>query len=191
MKHPTLVLCGFLSASCLIAESPADFPNQPEERPTIVTDLVIPTTTAVLGSMPGQFLVPVKLLDPTQTIWWQVFVDFDPGDTNQDARALARGTSTPGEEDVDPTDPRSGLRRVTFSLPVLDPAICHTIEFVTASGEFPRGVAVDARSVDPLQSDSVTWFFNPAGDLAGCPTADAPVPPVPDAGTTTEGQGAR
>lgn len=175
--------------SCVIAESPPTYPAQKPERPTIIQSRTVPTTSKVLGSFPeGAFLVPVKLFDPTQVVEWQVFVDFDPLNANVDATPDASGKSspvagsdsTPGAEDLNPSDPRSGIRRIEFTIskPEFFDRTCHTIEFIVATensivGNTPRSL----HQVDPLQSDQVTWFYSENGDLAGCPVEDAPVPP--------------
>ncbi len=191
-------------AACVIAESPPAFPVQLPERPTIIQSRTVPTTSKVLGSFPeAGFLVPVKLFDPEQTVEWQVFVDFDPlnpdGDATPDASGksepMARSSSTPGAEDLDPSDPRSGIRRIEFTIarPTFFDRTCHTIEFIVATrnsifGDTPRSL----RSIDPLQSDQVTWFYSPNGDLAGCPVEAAPVPPYDlDPGLQREDLGAR
>ncbi len=175
-------------ASCLIAESPSDFPNQPTQRPTIVQSRVVPSAGQVLGSFPtaqGGFIVPIKLLDPTQIFEWRVFLDFDANSLNTESQAKAGGRSEPGGEDVDATDKLNGIRRIKFSLDPPDDTLCHVIEFIVTSGTFTSGARA-VRNVDPLQSDQITWFYSPGGDLAGCPVQNAAAPPYDGSTPTSE-----
>ena len=186
MSRWLALLCTPLLASCLIAESPAEFPEQPVERPTILQSRVIPTASRVLASMPvADFVVPVKLLNPRQVFYWRVFVDFDPRSQDKD-RAEAGGESGPNNEDLQPNDALNGIRRIAFRLTPLDQALCHTIEFIASAQPFPGNDPRLIHSVDPLQSDQITWFYSPGGDLAGCPVQDAPVPPYDDPPLTNE-----
>lgn len=173
--------------SCLIAESPADFPEQPTERPTIVQSRVIPTTEKVLASFPtAGFVVPVKLLNPEQTFQWRVFVDFDPLSANSQDRPAAGGKSEAGKEDLAPADARNGIRRIEFDIAAPDDEVCHTIEFLVTSASFASNDARTIHNVDPLLSDQITWIYSPGGDLAGCKVQDAPIPPYDDPALTEE-----
>lgn len=179
MKKLLVLLSSPLLASCLIAESPADFPEQPTERPTIVQSRVIPSASQVLGSWPAQggFLVPVKLLNPTQVFEWRVFVDFDADSLTSENRPAKGDTSRPTDNDVNPDDARRGIRRIQFLLDPPDESVCHRIEFVATSESFG---AAGANNVDPLKSDQITWIYSPNGDLSGCPVQAAPIPPYED-----------
>lgn len=184
MKRLLVLLVGItapLGASCLIAESPAQVPEQVPERPTILESLVEPSARVVLASFPPSgFLVPVKLFNPQQAVEWRVFVDFDPQSQNIDnkpvaqgvSRPAAQGASRPGQEDITDDDPLQGIRRIQFFIDTPDPTTCHTIEFVVAT-EFPGSDTRNQHAVDALQSSRVVWFYSPGGNLGGCPVQDA------------------
>jgi hypothetical protein len=56
---------------------------------------------------------------------------------------------------------------------------CHVVEIVVAlrlnSVKDPK----NAHTPDDPGGDSVTWFFSPSGDFAGCPVLDAGITPLP------------
>ena len=185
MKHWLTVLALPVVSSCLIGESPTDYPDQPTERPTIVQSTLVPSASSVLVSFPTTgMLASVSLLNPRQTFEWRVFLDFDPLDTDGEKPVAAQGTSTPGAEDITASDPLRGLRRIEFTVaqplpPKLptDTRTCHTIELIVAeTGQFATNNIRLIHAVDPLKSDSVTWFYSPTGDLGGCPAQAVTIP---------------
>jgi hypothetical protein len=157
------------TASCIEAP-PADPPQVPQQGPTIVQDAVTPSANVYLRGLPagGEFSVPVKISDASQTMTCAVFIDFDPGRDNSQfaTNAATRCPNTPPALD--------GLTTLTFTLTPIslgDPTACHVIQcFVTN--------AFDLNSLhtpsDALATDSVTWQYAPEGP-GGCSQ-------LPDAG---------
>jgi hypothetical protein len=145
--------------SCVLADAAPELPKPASLRPTIVKGSVFPSTSEPIGGLPAEFLVPVELADPTKPFEWKVFVDFDPLG-NADDFVEQRGGS-PGSASA------ANLQVIPFSVnrDRLSGS-CHRIEFVVAL-RFDS-----ARASDPLLSDSVTWFYAPTGNLAGCSTYD-------------------
>lgn len=175
----SLVTVGLLVEACVIADPPTDFPELPAMRPTIVRASVVPTPSRVIGRWPDRFIVPVELADPRATIWWSAFVDYNP-----DTGVGLDGQPTQSDYESTSTLGRIRILEIPISTPT-PPALdrCHVIEVV---------VALNLNTSDPKNAhtplepggDIVTWFFNPSGDLAGCPTLDAglPEPPPSDGG---------
>ncbi len=173
------VTAAFVALSaCILADPPAGLPALPTMRPTIVHGAVVPSAARILGRLPEQFQVPVELLDPAVTFEWRVFVDYDP---LAPSNAVFAGTN-----EKDPLRPLERIRTVPFGNPIAtaDPSLqaCHVIEFLVAySFE-----GTSSHTPGSTGGDTIAWFYNPAGDLAGCPQydagafADAGVPP-PDA----------
>lgn len=153
--------------ACLLVDSGGDLPTIPRRRPFIVQSGVVPTTASVLGTFPEKLVVPVELADPTSDFDYAVFLDYNPitGQT-----LLLRDKSSFERANV-----ASGVR--ILELPLTPPADldrCHTIEVVVAlrlSGLDGIGAHTPAEP----GGDSVTWFYNPSGGLAGCPSLDAGV----------------
>jgi hypothetical protein len=147
------------TASCILADAAPELPKPASLRPTIVKGSVFPSASQPIGDLPPEFLVPVELADPTKPFEWKVFVDFDPlrnpGDIPEQSGA-SPGSSTAANLQVVPFS----VNRDRLS------GSCHRIEFVVAL-RFDS-----ARASDPLLSDSVTWFYAPTGNLAGCTTYD-------------------
>ena len=49
------------AGGCVLVEPPADLPASPPTRPTILHGSVVPSTSAVLGTFPAKFIVPVEI----------------------------------------------------------------------------------------------------------------------------------
>lgn len=176
------------SSACLLVDPGGDLPTIPRRRPFIVQGGVVPNAGAVLGTFPEELIVPVELADPTADFEYSAFLDYNPltGQT-----LLLRDRAT-----FDRTNVSSGVR--TLKLPLTPPSDldrCHTIEVVVAlrlSGGFGIGAHTP---VEPPGGDSITWFYNPNGGLAGCPSLDAGVdaaafaPPAPAAASGAPGAG--
>ena len=148
-------------AACILADAPPDQPHPPTRRPAIVHAAVTPPASRPFGDpIPDEFVVPVQLSDPRVPFKWRLFIDYDPNTNPEGALAqTGTGAGTPTSAD---------LQTVTFSVDreALQGS-CHTIEFV---------VALDFESThgaDPAGADSVTWFYVPQGNLAGCSNYDA------------------
>ena len=117
-----------LMAACIVADPPAELPSPPNLPPRIVQGSVYPPPSRVIPALPAEFLVPVELVDPSQTFRWEVFVDFDQA---RNELPTSNGTVTPDQTALD-----AGKRLVPFSLDSksssLDPSSCHVIEFLVA-----------------------------------------------------------
>lgn len=166
------------TAACVLAEPVGELPRPAAQRPTIVRASVAPSPNLVLGTFPDKFVVPVELADPTATFQWAAFVDFDPT-TDTGLQLFA--------DSAFETATLAGRTRV-LEIPIPAPPDldrCHVVEVVVAlqleSTASPRG-AHSPKQGGP-GGDSVTWFYSPGGDLAGCPAL------VVDAGSDARADG--
>lgn len=158
---PTLVL-----GACILGEPTADLPRLPQTRPTIVRGSVVPTPNAVLGSWPSTFIVPVELVDPTVTFEWAAFVDFN-------ARSN-EGLLLADQSTFEAANQTSRQRTLEIPIPAPpDTDRCHVVEVVVALQLETLDNPTTAHTPLPPGGDSITWFYSPNGDLAGCPTLDA------------------
>jgi hypothetical protein len=153
--------------ACVLAAPSGDLPRPPDSRPTIVHSSLVPTTSAVLTAFPTTFSVPVELSDPTQTFVYAAFIDYNPltGEglvdiPRESPPILAAGTAG-----------RIRMTQVVIPAPT-DLASCHKIEIVVALRLNARD-GKNAHTPDEPGGDIATWFYNPGGDLAGCPSLDA------------------
>lgn len=160
--------------ACVIADPPSDLPRLPETRPTILRGSVVPTASAVLGRWPDKFTVPVELADPRATIWYSAFVDYNPAT----GEGIEGASPTPSE--FEPGSEQTKGRVRTLEIPITTPSLdrCHVIEVVVALRFKATTDPKNAHTPDEPGGDSVTWFFSPSGDLAGCPVLDAGIEPV-------------
>jgi hypothetical protein len=154
--------------ACIVAPPP-DLPPQPVIRPTILHDSAYPLPDQILtaADIPDggtlTFLVPVELVDPTRTFSWELFVDYDPYAATTPL-LFGQVQPTPGSVD-------GGTIVVPFALNFgeapLDMAYCHRIQFLVAY------TFSASHTPDSLGGDSVTWLYNGAGGVNGCPPFDA------------------
>jgi len=176
-----LVTTCVLVDACVIADPPTPLPQLGEMRPAIVRASVVPSTTSVLGSWPSKFIVPVELANPKADLFWASFVDYNP--------ATGEGIDN---NDVSTYEPSSTQGRIrTLEIPISMPSLdrCHVVEIVVAL-RLNTSSTQTAHTPEPPGGDIVSWFFNPSGDLAGCPVLDAGlVPIVDDAGTDGAAEG--
>jgi hypothetical protein len=158
------IACAWSVVAC-IAAPPPELPKLPAHRPTIVHGSVAPPPTQILTALPDEFLVPVELVDPSQTFHYNVFVDYDLFNNPQ---AVYQSP----EQAADP-NAANGIDLVTFSLSstqsALDPSYCHVIEMVVAN----KFTSTSPHTPDSVGGDSVSWFYSPGGNPAGCPQYDA------------------
>lgn len=163
--------------SCIIAEPPTDPPRLPLARPTIVRGSVVPPASSVLGRFPSTFIVPVELFDPTATFEYAAWIDFNP--------ATGEGLEFFSTSEFQQANTAGRVRTLEIPLRAPPDDRCHVIEVVVAlrlAGQSGTGAHA---ALDP-GGDIVTWFYNPSGDLAGCPMLDAGIDAaVPDAGADT------
>lgn len=150
-------------SSCVLADPPPDLPRPPRVRPTIVRDAVVPPASRVLTELPVQgFVIPVDLVDPSETFEYRLIVDDRPV-------FLPNTTVSPEVAFVD-----GGPRLVTVLSDVVatalrvggeseaDPTRCHLIEVVVAY-RFSAGKTPDAQG-----GDSVGWYLSPNADVGRC-----------------------
>jgi len=166
-------------AACIVADPPSDLPRLPESRPTILRASVVPSASAVIGTWPDRFIVPVELSDPRSTIWWSAFVDYNP-DTGFGLDGL------PTQSSFEPTTTQGRVR--LLEIPIGKPAAldrCHVVEVVVALNLNTRDPK-SAHTPDEPGGDIVSWFYSPSGDLAGCPVLDAGLSPI-DLDATSDG----
>jgi hypothetical protein len=169
--------------ACILAQPSGELPRIPESRPTIVHASVVPSTSAVLTQFPSTLVVPVELADPNVEFEYVAFIDYNPltGDgLVEEPRHSVYEVSNNSANTVGRT------RTLTILLP--DPPEtdrCHTIEVIVAlrlasDGDL-TGNAKLRHTPLPPGGDSATWFYNPSGDLGGCPTLDAGIDAGADA----------
>ncbi|HVJ91918.1 MAG TPA: hypothetical protein VM580_19090 [Labilithrix sp.] len=162
--------------ACVVADPPTDLPTLPEMRPTIVRASVVPSASSVLGAWPTKFIVPVEVSDPRADIAWSTFVDY-----NAFTGAGLKQTETSKAE------PNSRSRVRVLEIPIPEPSLdrCHVVEVVVALRFSRFGPHIPE---EPPGGDIVSWFFNPTGDLAGCPSLDAGAVPLSDGGADADAQ---
>ncbi len=171
----------FVSAvsACLLADPGGDLPRIPRRRPFIVQSGVVPTSSRLLATYPEKLIVPVELADPQVEFEYSVFLDYNPL-TGQTLLQPVE-TSTFERSNIE-----NGLRMLEIPLtPPTDLDRCHTLEVVVALRLTGRDGRQAHTPAEP-GGDSVTWFYSPTGDLAGCPSLDA----GPDAAFSTRDAGA-
>jgi hypothetical protein len=162
----TCAVVALAAHGCVIAEPPGELPRVPQRRPIIIKGSLVPTNASVLGTFPDKFIVPVELSDPTATFQWSAFVDFNPftGD----------GLEAASESIFEPQnfDGRYRILEVPIARPP-DLDRCHVIEIVVALRFLNQFEGRAAHTPLEPGGDSAIWFYNPAGDLRGCPVLDA------------------
>lgn len=174
-----LILC--LLVGCL--PIPPDPAPLPDTRPFIVRPDVVPAPDRVLTELRGQLIVPVELVDPSVTIEWRLFVDYDPtgaatnpNDPEGLAGRIGRGVVRPEGTEQTRRDIRIGLDRVVEQF-ALSKARCHVVEVVVARA-FLGTRFRDGHTPAPPGGDVVSWFFSPDGTLEGCPTGSVTPQPI-------------
>ncbi len=164
MSSRTLGVCLWtssilLGAACIVTDPPGDLPRLPDTRPTIVRASVVPSASAVLGTWPPLFIVPVELSNPRADFEYHPFIDFNP--------QTGAGLQDIGVSRFEAANTTGRIRRVQIALPPpSDLERCHTIEVIVAIRFAPN-----AHTPAEPGGDTVSWFYSPTGDLAGCPFA--------------------
>jgi hypothetical protein len=165
-----LVALGVSQHACVLLSDGGALPRLPDSRPTIVHSSLVPGTSAVLVQWPTRFIVPVELSDPTVTFVYAAFVD------NGIVESPRSSDFVPSNEDPG----RTGRIR-TIDVVIPEPAElarCYKIEIVVAL----RLNEKDGHTPDERGGDIATWFYNPSGDLKGCPALDAGIDAAFDSG---------
>lgn len=161
--------------ACILAQPSGELPRVPESRPIILRASVVPSTTAVLTTFPSTFIVPVELADPTVEFKYVTFIDYNPltGDGLQGEPLTSVFEASNNSSN---TVGRTRTLTVLFPKPP-EPDRCHTIEIIVA---LHLASDTDLTGDPKLQhtplapgGDIATWFYNPSGDLGGCPSLDA------------------
>lgn len=151
----------------MLAQPSADIAQLPASRPNIVHTDVIPPTSAVLTTWPKSFVIPVELVDPKATFFYDAYIDYDP---NAGTLPVVDPTQSP----FSPQNTEGRVRTLDFGITEpLDPGRCHVIEVLVALRFNATDDSRRAHTPSPPGGDIVTWFYNPTGDLGGCPTLDA------------------
>jgi len=169
---------GGVVGACVLADPATTLPTLPDLRPTIVRGSVVPTASAVLVTWPQKFIVPVELIDPRATITYATFVDYNSLCTS------CFESVTQSEYELASTVGNIRTLEVLITQPSSDK--CHLIEVVVAKNLDQRSAQSAHNPLEP-GGDIVSWFYNPSGDLDGCPSVDAGIPPVVDAGDAGDG----
>ena len=165
---------------CVLAEPPGELRRIPESRPTIVHASLVPSTSAVLTRFPSTFIVPVELADPNVEFSYSEFIDYNPL-TGEGLVEAPRRSVYEASNNTSNTIGRT--RTLTIAIPPpLETDRCHTIEVVVALRLKSETDPKNAHTPDERGGDIATWFYNPNGDLGGCPTLDAGI----DASTDTD-----
>jgi hypothetical protein len=140
-------------------------PPSPQSRPTIVHGFAVPSTSQMLSAFPSdaKFIVPVEITPVTARFQWAAFVDYNP---RNNPYPVASRTSV-----FELATTQDGMRLLEVSIPPdVDVNACHVIELVVALHFFS-----DGHTPAPPGGDTVQWFYNPNGDMRGCPVADADI----------------
>jgi hypothetical protein len=153
--------------ACVLASEGGDLPRLPDSRPTIVHSSLVPTTNAVLTTFPKSFLVPVELADPTVTFFYAAFIDYNPFTGEGLVESPRQSAFVPANQ----VSRRSGrIRTIEVAIPTpTDLASCYKIEIVVALRLNARD-GKNAHTPEEPGGDIATWFYNPNGDLGGCPS---------------------
>lgn len=177
-----LVLVG-QHAACVLVEDSGALPRPPAGRPTIVRGSVVPSASRVLGTFPSQLIIPVELTNPTEPFEYAAFVDYNS--VTGDGLVVP-----PTRSFFEPSNLQGRTRILTVTLsPPSDLQRCHVIEVVVALRlESDKSPQTSHTPTEP-GGDIVTWFYNPNGDLGGCPATDAAIDSGVDAADADAGEG--
>jgi hypothetical protein len=167
---------------CILAQPSGAVQRIPETRPTILHASTVPSETSVVTRWPQTFIVPVELTDPTVRIAYAAFVDFDS--LNNDGLV-----DHPSHSDFEQANTVGRTRTLTVAIPEPDPGRCHKVEIVVALRFASEDDAKHSHTPDEPGGDISTWFYNPTGDINGCPALDAGIDASfdADAGDASEG----
>ena len=188
---PAVVVVGACMATflvqdaCILAQPSGELPRIPESRPTIVHASVVPSTSSVLTHFPSTFIVPVELADPNLEFAYSEFIDYNPL-TGEGLVEAPRHSVYEASNNTSNTIGRT--RTLTIAIPPpLETDRCHTIEVVVALRLKSETDPKNAHTPDERGGDVATWFYNPNGDLGGCPTLDAGIDASSDADASEGG----
>ncbi|MBS2012796.1 MAG: hypothetical protein JST00_07920 [Deltaproteobacteria bacterium] len=168
--------------ACVLVEDSGPLPRPPAGRPTIVRGSVVPSASRVLTTFPSQVIIPVELTNPTEPFEYAAFVDYNS--------VTGEGLVVPPTRSFFEPDNLKGRTRILtvgISAPS-DLQRCHVIEVVVAlrleSDKSPQ----TSRTPTEPGGDIVTWFYNPNGDLGGCPATESRIDSGIDAADADAGE---
>jgi hypothetical protein len=165
--------------ACVLAEPSGALKTLPEFRPTIVHSSLVPPASTVITRFPSSFIVEVELVDPTVDVAYAAFIDYNPFT----GEGLVQG---PLHSTHDPNAPaRTRLLNINIPEPP-DLDRCHVVEVIVALRLAAEDEPKHAHTPDAPGGDIATWFYNPNGDLKGCPSLDGGVD-APSDGDAGEG----
>jgi hypothetical protein len=167
----TATLAAIAALSACLTDPPPDLPLQ-SEPPTIVHESLKPAEGLITSSPIPEFVVPIRIPDPTASCQFSFFDEYDQYFQCQPC---------------DTTSFDAGVVSIAFTLGVrFDPTVCHTLKFTVASSFSPADP--QCRS----GSDVAIWTYQPescltydAGALADGAFPEAStdaLPIVPDSG---------
>jgi hypothetical protein len=137
-------------AACLTAP-PSDVGTSTDKRPEIIHSAVYPPEGVIRQWPPnGEFLVPVRLPDPTDACRWS---DFDQNEELGSTTAI--DVNTP----CDTSLLDGGVLVQTAPIPQPRDNDCHVLKFIVAHG-FSTDMVPDS-----IEGDIVTWEYEPASSL--------------------------
>lgn len=165
----SLVTCAIMVHGCIVADPPTDLPRPAPKRPTIVRSAVVPSTSYVLGRWPTTFIVPVELHDPLAELSWATFVDYNP--------VTGEGFERNEISKYEVASTTGNIRVLEIPITVPSGDRCHLVEVIVAL-RLNTSTARNAHTPEEASGDSVSWFYSPSGDLAGCPVLDAGLEPL-------------
>ncbi|MBX3232434.1 MAG: hypothetical protein KIT84_22680 [Labilithrix sp.] len=164
-----LAITAAVVGACVIAEPATDLPVLPPQPPRILRTSVVPPADRIVTRWPDKFIVPVSLTNPRASFFYSYFVDFNPltreGFVSRDESTLEIGVTASVPRVLEITIPNPDPERT--------PPRCHVIEVVVATTLSES----DPHALPASGGDSVSWFYNPSGDFAGCPPVESGLQP--------------
>jgi hypothetical protein len=164
--------------ACILAQPSGELPHLPETRPTILHASTVPSETSVVTRWPQTFIVPVELTDPTVRVVYAAFLDFDA--------LTGDGLVDINNSDFVQANTVGRTRTLTVAIPEPDRR-CHKVEVVVALRLAGETDGKNSHTPAEPGGDISTWFYNPSGDLDGCPALDAGIDASPDADASEGG----
>jgi len=162
----SLAVVVLLPGACIIAQPSGDVPRLPETRPTILHPSVVPSTSSIITRWPEFFKVPVELSNPTADFAYATFIDYNP---------LTGEGYLAGPTPIS-YDPQSLVTRVrNLDIAIAEPSElgrCHVVEVIVALRFRSSTDFKNIHTPDEPGGDSVSWIYNPSGDVNGCPSFD-------------------
>ncbi len=115
-----------------------------------------------MNELPSTFTVPLEIVDPTSSFLYEVFLDFDPlGSLNSLGRSRFVPVVNPIFVEPANDPPDGGIIAVHFTIDptLVDPSVCHVIQFIVALGLSQTSL----HTPDSNGADEIEWQYAPAG----------------------------